>query len=405
MLVGVVVVVSGAFGLGRSEGDAVKAHYVTFETPSFTDTTFDEVKQHLLDGRPIVITDGARGLPMAKWDCDFVRKEFPHSRIRQEGGNSEVNSIKMSGSWTTDSQPYPGSNGYPDGAPRMRPYYWDIAKAYHHERDRKWGKHPKKVVQTIVSTTQLPYWLPEQSKEEMGQSSEMWFHPKGAGARAHMDPHCKTTVSFCFSGQRKWRMMLPPDVPHPEGYFDGEVYGVRNTARKGEWQPTFETNAPNGSAVIVYPGMIHETLSIGDECSSSISQLLKVPAPAAYYRAFWPRFALMDEDVGNCGHEVEALLVFDTDTSVRPAQEPAARTAGKAFAAKIDRNGDGNISEAELLAAKSKGRRLHSVEEHISFHDTNRDGAVSAAELEESWVMFATANHRAKPQLKGRSEL
>ena len=25
------------------------------------------------------------------------------------------------------------------------------------------------------------------SRQEMGHSSEMWFHPKGAGARAHMD--------------------------------------------------------------------------------------------------------------------------------------------------------------------------------------------------------------------------
>ena len=115
----------------------------------------------------------------------------------------------------------------------------------------------------------------------MGKSSEMWFHPKGAGAvtgsrssaeyaagaPAHMDPHCQTTVSFCFSGVRKWRMMLPPARPHPEGYFDGQVYDT------GEWQPTFELTAPAGSAIVVYPGMIHETLSVGEECSSSISQV------------------------------------------------------------------------------------------------------------------------------------
>ncbi|CAE8697563.1 unnamed protein product, partial [Polarella glacialis] len=128
------------------------------------------------------------------------------------------------------------------------------------------------VVGTIVSSTQTPYWLPEQDKQEMGFSSEMWFHPKGAGARAHMDPHCKTTVSFCFSGRRKWRMMVPPATPHPEGYFDGQVYGLENKARRGEWQPIFEIDAPNGSAVVVYPGMIHETLSTGEECSSSVSQ-------------------------------------------------------------------------------------------------------------------------------------
>ena len=49
-----------------------------------------------------------------------------------------------------------------------------------------------------------------------------------SGALAHMDPHCQTTVSFCFSGARKWRMMLPPAQPHPEGYFDGQIYGVHD---------------------------------------------------------------------------------------------------------------------------------------------------------------------------------
>ncbi|CAE8724641.1 unnamed protein product, partial [Polarella glacialis] len=65
------------------------------------------------------------------------------------------------------------------------------SRASQSERERKWGKNPKEVVGTIVSSTQTPYWLPEQDKQEMGFSSEMWFHPKGAGARAHMDPHCK----------------------------------------------------------------------------------------------------------------------------------------------------------------------------------------------------------------------
>ena len=74
-------------------------------------------------------------------------------------------------------------------------------------------------------------------------------------------------------------------MPHPEGYFDGDVY------LRGEWRPSFELTASNGSAVVVYPGMVHETLSVGADCSSSISQTFERPLPAAYYRAFWPRFA------------------------------------------------------------------------------------------------------------------
>ena len=103
---------------------------------------------------------------------------------------------------------------------------------------------------------------------------------------------------------------MPPAAPHPEGYFDGEIYGARNPERRGEWQPTFELLAPNGSAVVVYPGMVHETVSTGEDCSSSVSQTFSVPTPAAYYRSFWPRFALIGEDVGGCGHVVESLVTW-----------------------------------------------------------------------------------------------
>ena len=193
-------------------------------------------------------------------------------------------------------------------------------------------------------------------------------------------------------------------MPHPDGYFDGEVYGGRNPSRRGEWQPTFELLAPNGSAVVVYPGMVHETVSTGNECSSSVSQTFSVPTPAAYYRSFWPRFALISEDVGGCGPVVENLVTLGSGTKVRPAPEPAARKAAKHFAHKVDTNQDGNISEAELKAGRvgqNKGT-TPGLDELISFHDTNRDGSISSEELIASYVMFATANFKASQ--KGHRE-
>ena len=53
-------------------------------------------------------------------------------------------------------------------------------------------------------------------------------------------------------------MMLPPAEPHPDGYFDGEIYGSERPERRDEWRPTFQLTAQNGSAVVVYPGMIHD---------------------------------------------------------------------------------------------------------------------------------------------------
>ena len=41
---------------------------------------------------------------------------------------------------------------------------------------------------------------------------------------------------------------------------DVQVYGALNAERRSEWQPTFELTAPNGSAVVVYPGMVHDRM-------------------------------------------------------------------------------------------------------------------------------------------------
>ena len=37
---------------------------------------------------------------------------------------------------------------------------------YQAERERKWGKDPKKVVKKILETSQVPYWLPPQSSKD-----------------------------------------------------------------------------------------------------------------------------------------------------------------------------------------------------------------------------------------------
>jgi len=240
--------------VGGAPDDVIMKHYGSFKSPVFNNTSFDAVKMHLMRGVPMVIKDGARGLPMASWTCDYVKKEFPKSRIRQEGGRSDTNDIPMTSDWTAKQSRFPAADDFPEGAPKMRPFYWDIAKASQDEHHRQWGANPEKVVRKLVQKSAVPYWLPGQDAANMGQSSEMWFHPPGAGAPAHMDPHCQTTVSFCFSGKRKWRMMLPPSKPHPQGYFDGEIYGARDKSRRGEWEPTFEFEAPAGSAVLVYPG-------------------------------------------------------------------------------------------------------------------------------------------------------
>ncbi len=58
------------------------------------------------------------------------------------------------------------------------------------------------------------------------------------------------------------------------------------------------------------------------------------PVPAAYFRAFWPRFARIGEDVGRCTHVVEQLVVLRSAIRARPAPQPVALKAAKHFAHK-----------------------------------------------------------------------
>ena len=58
------------------------------------------------------------------------------------------------------------------------------------------------------------------------------------------------------------------------------------------------------------------------------------PVPAAYFRAFWPRFARIGEDVGRCTYVVEQLVVLRSAIRARPAPQPVALKAAKHFAHK-----------------------------------------------------------------------
>ena len=138
--------------------------------------------------------------------------------------------------------------------------------------------------------------------------------------------------------------------------------------------------------------MIHETTSTGEACSSSISQTFAVPIAAAYYRAFWPRFSLIHEDVGQCGHIVKDMVVLGSGTEVGAVETEGAKAAARQFSARIDVDNDGTISPAEMQSANNAGERT--IEELISFHDVDGNGIVTAQEVEDSWVMYASAQYR-----------
>jgi len=154
--------------------------------------------------------------------------------------------------------------------------------------------------------------------------------------------------------------------------------------------------------------MVHETLSTGDTCSSSVSQVFAMPVPAAYYRAFWPRLSLFGEDVGMCSWMVEALVKLGSKTRVPPAPAEAAKAAGEEFAKQVDANGDGKISKSEITAVNTErtGRiGTLTLAELVAFHDVDGDGEVTTQEVVDSWVMYAASQFRVNLQNRQRGEL
>ena len=80
----------------------------------------------------------------------------------------------------------------------------------------------------------------------------------------------------------------------------------------------------------------HTSNSLQDRSSFLLPQRAPKarPVPARYFRAFWPRFALVGEDVGGCGAVIEELVVLRSAVRARPAPHPVALKAAKHFAHK-----------------------------------------------------------------------
>mmetsp|Transcript_35248 Transcript_35248/g.112388 ORF Transcript_35248/g.112388 Transcript_35248/m.112388 type:complete len:206 (+) Transcript_35248:1028-1645(+) len=113
-------------------------------------------------------------------------------------------------------------------------------------------------------------------------------------------------------------------------------------------------------------------------------------------------------DVGMCGDLVETMVTLNSGRRVKPAQEAQALKSATAFAKKVDADGDGVASREEIAALAGRPTRhgeQRTIEELLSFHDVDQDGSVTAKEIEDSWVMFATAQHRASAKHGKRQEL
>lgn len=77
------------------------------------------------------------------WTKENIKKNWRiRSRFLRPG---TCNPWLPSIDWLLRYANLPGSEKYPPGAPRIRPFYWDIAKAYQDERERTLDSDPWEV--------------------------------------------------------------------------------------------------------------------------------------------------------------------------------------------------------------------------------------------------------------------
>ena len=152
-----------------------------------------------------------------------------------------------------------------------------------------------------------------------------------------------------------------------------------------------------GEALFFPPGFIHETLNVGDTCSSSVTYQFTDPAPTLYWRHFMTRVRRTG-DLSECWKGIERLATLGKRL---PLPGDNAYEQGLAHAIELDLNNDGLIGEEELQRAV-QGHWL----EALSFHDPDGNMELTITEFAKDYLKYAAIKGRVateRPIEGGRS--
>jgi len=172
-------------------------------------------------GSVLLIENATRGAALEGWTCEMFANAFPEARMRREYDwerNPRDENLQRLGdaSWTSAQvrgEDAKERSRLDPASPPFAPFYWGVRE---HRGGGLGSTSTLLRVQKLIEES-VPAFMDSRNAHSMFDNAEFWMGAKGTGARAHMDSHCISTVSFVLSGQRRWRVGPVPRMPRGAG--------------------------------------------------------------------------------------------------------------------------------------------------------------------------------------------
>ena len=244
------------------------------------------------------------------------------------------------------------------------------------------------MLRKVQQFSRIPYFMDkDRNMQEVLGSPEFWFSMPGAGAKAHMDAHCESTMSIQLDGTKRWRIGLASttDKFQPPGtYGDGQAY-----KNPGGWTPTYDFNLTKGEALFFPPAFIHESNNVGTECAASITHQYSFPMAAGFFRAWWPRIRRVG-DMNECWGKISSWATLGKHGVEGTPKNEATKHAASLFAS-LDTDENGVVTIQEMQ--KQMGD-LEAAQNSMGFHDTNHDGKCTKEEFLRNYALWSSHEHQ-----------
>jgi len=356
------------------------------DAPRITDMSTSQFDNLIRDGQVFVVPNISSEWEMKDWDCNFFSKdkEFRTAEIQQQYSNgADPAIVPFESGWTDKDIPTGVAN---QEAPALAPFYWGIKDVQY--EDAAFHSWKKAMLTRVQKSFKLPHFMAPGNLAFMRRTPEFWFGKPGAGAKAHMDTHVGTTMSVQLAGTKRWRLRALDARRAPYLamiYVDGDLDSTR-------WEPHYNITLSKGDALFVPPGFVHETLTVGEGCASSVTFQFGNPMAVRYYRRFFPRVR-RTADIHEAWPVIQGWATLGSDDVALKAGLPFTKAKSKArdIFKVVDTNKDGIASKAEV------SRLLKSPDDDHSFtwHDLNEDGQVTLSEFEQGFAFWAGITHTA----------